>query len=142
MFKKVMSFRLAYLCIFSLLYSGNLFADLVNIGNTELKKLLTEKTIIIDLRRADEWTDTGVIEGSQLLTFFDDRGGYNAEKWLADVSKISDTSTPVILICRSGSRSKVVGNWMANSLGYKNVYNVKDGILGWKSATGETVSPH
>ena len=134
--------RLACLCIFSLFYSGALLADLVNIDNVELKKLLNEKTIIIDVRRADEWTDSGVIENSQLLTFFDSSGGYDAEKWYADLSKISDTATPVILICRTGMRSKVVGNWLVKSMGYQNVYNVKDGILGWKGAAGETVPPY
>lgn len=140
MFNKICTTRFAWVLIFSLAYSGTLLAELVNIDNAELQKLLNEKTLIIDVRRADEWADTGVVETSQLLTFFDSNGGYNAEKWRADMSKLADTSTPVILICRSGSRSKIIGNWMTNTLGYKNVYNVEQGILSWKGSDGKTVA--
>ncbi|MFT7496676.1 MAG: rhodanese-related sulfurtransferase, partial [Urechidicola sp.] len=98
--------RFICLCIFSLLYSGTLLAELVNIDNTELQKLLNEKTIIIDVRRAEEWAETGVIESSQLLTFFDGNGYFNAQKWQTEMSELSDSSSPVILICHSGSRSK------------------------------------
>ncbi|MFT4606450.1 MAG: rhodanese-related sulfurtransferase, partial [Chitinophagales bacterium] len=118
-----------------------LLAELVNIDNTELQKLLNEKTIIIDVRRAEEWAETGVIESSQLLTFFDGNGYFNAQKWQTEMSELSDSSSPVILICHSGSRSKVIGNWMVNTLGYQTVYNVKEGILSWKRFSGKTVTP-
>ncbi|MFT4649931.1 MAG: rhodanese-related sulfurtransferase [Polaribacter sp.] len=133
--------RFACLFVFSLLYSGTLLADLVNIDNKQLQNLLNEKTLIIDVRRAEEWVDTGVVESSQLLTFFDKNGNVNAQKWYSDISKFSDTSTPVILICRTGSRSKVIGDWMVKTLGYQNVYNVADGIIGWKRASGKTLAP-
>ena len=141
MFNKFIYARLACLCFFSLVYSGTLFAELINIDSTELKNLLSEKTLIIDVRRVEEWSDTGVIKNSKLLTFFDSQGNYNAEKWHAGISKLSDTTTPVILICRSGARSKTVANWMVNSLGYQKVYNVKDGMIGWKGSDGKTVAP-
>lgn len=141
MFKIIVNARFGCLFLLSLLYSGTLLADLVNIDNIQLQNLLNEKTLIIDLRRAEEWADTGVIENSQLLTFFDKNRNFNADKWQADVSKFSDTSTPVILICRSGSRSKVIGNWMVNTLGYQNVYNVEEGIINWKRSSGKTVAP-
>jgi rhodanese-related sulfurtransferase len=129
----------ACLFVFSLLYSGTLLAELVNIDNTQLQNLLDEKTVIIDVRRADEWADTGVVESSQLLTFFDKNGNVDAQKWYSDISKFSDASTPVILICRSGSRSKVIGNWMVKKLGYQKVYNVESGILSWKRSSGKTI---
>ena len=141
MFNILIYARLACLCFFSLVYSGTLFAELINIDSTELKKLLSEKTLIIDVRRVEEWSDTGVIKNSKLLTFFDSKGNYNAEKWYSDLSKLSDTMTPVVLICRSGARSKAVANWMVNSLGYQKVYNVKDGMIGWKGSDGKTVAP-
>jgi len=132
-----------YICLFvvSLFYSGTLLAELVDINNTELQKLLNEKTLIIDVRRAEEWSETGVIQSSHLLTFFDKNGNVNTEKWYSDISDISDKTTPVILVCRSGSRSKVIGNWMLRTLGYQTVYNVTDGIIGWKRSYGKTVKP-
>lgn len=141
MIQKIINIRLVSLLILSLLYSSTLLADLVNIDNVELKKLLDQKTLIIDVRRADEWSNTGIIENSQLLTFFDSNGDFNAEQWQADISKISDTTTPIILICRSGARSKVISNWMVNTLGYQTVYNVERGILSWKDSEGKTVPP-
>jgi rhodanese-related sulfurtransferase len=141
MFTKPTYTRFVSLFIFSLLYSSTLFAELVNIDSIELKKLLSEKTLIIDVRRVEEWSDTGVIKNSKLLTFFDSQGNYNAEKWYANLSKLSNATTPVILICRSGVRSKAVANWMVNSLGYQKVYNVKDGMIGWKGSDGKTLAP-
>ena len=123
------------------LYSGSLLAELIDINNTELHELLNEKTLIVDVRRAEEWSKTGVIKGSQLLTFFDENGNANTEKWFSDISDLSDKKIPVILICRSGSRSKVIGNWMKRTLGYQTVYNVTDGITGWKGSGGKTVDP-
>jgi rhodanese-related sulfurtransferase len=133
--------RFVCLLVFSLLYSGTLLAELINIDNTQLQNLLNEKTLIIDVRRAEEWADTGVIESSRLLTFFDKNGNVDAKKWYSDISKFSDTSTPVILICRSGARSKVIGNWMVKTLGYQNVYNVEAGIVSWKRSSGKMVTP-
>jgi rhodanese-related sulfurtransferase len=141
MFNQLTGLRFFCLCICMLAYSSAWSAELVNIDNAELQGLLTEKTLIIDVRRVEEWSTTGVIENSRLLTFFDQKGNYDAEKWQGELSKLSDASTPVILICRSGSRSKMIGNWMVNSLGYEKVFNVTDGIVGWKGAAGKTVSP-
>jgi rhodanese-related sulfurtransferase len=105
---------------FSRLYSGTLLAELVNIDNSELQKLLNEKTVFIEVRRAEEWAETGVIESSHYLP---------------------SSTEMVILICRNGLRSKVIGNWMVNTLGYQTVYNVKEGILSWKRSSEKTVNP-
>jgi len=133
--------RIIILLMFSLFYSGTLLAELVDIDNTELQTLLNQKTLIIDVRRAEEWSATGVIKSSQLLTFFDKEGNVDTEKWHADISQVSDKTTPVIVICRSGARSKKVGDWMLTTLGYETVYNVTGGIVGWKGSDGETVTP-
>ena len=44
---------------------------------------------IIDIRRPDEWRSTGVISGSYLLTFFDAKGNYNLNQWLAELNDIA-----------------------------------------------------
>jgi len=126
---------------FSLLYSGTLLAEIVNIDNNELQKLLNEKTFIIEVRRAKEWAKTGVIKSSQLFTFLDGNGNFNEQKWQIDMSDLSDSSSPVILICRNGSRSKVIGNWVVYTPDYQTVYNLKEGILSWKRSSGKMVTP-
>ncbi|MEK8020752.1 MAG: rhodanese-like domain-containing protein [Candidatus Parabeggiatoa sp.] len=42
-----------------------------------------------------------------------------------------DNQSPIVLICRQGNRSALATNKLAEA-GYKNVYHVLDGVLGWK----------
>jgi len=44
---------------------------------------------IIDIRTKPEWIETGIIKGSILITFFDEKGQYDAAKFLSQLdSKI------------------------------------------------------
>ena len=45
-----------------------------NVDNQQLKTMLNEGVTIIDIRRPEEWKQTGVVKGSQRLTSFD-KGG-------------------------------------------------------------------
>ena len=45
-----------------------------NLDNGQLKTLLEQGVPIYDIRRPEEWRQTGVIEGSRLLTFVDAGG--------------------------------------------------------------------
>jgi len=44
------------------------------------KKLLNEKTVFIDVRRVEEWAETGAIESSQLLIFCGGNGNFDEQK--------------------------------------------------------------
>jgi len=114
------------------LLSSSVFAEVKHINNEELKQLLTENVPIIDIRRAEEWQQTGVVEDSHLMTFFDKKGKYDFPKWLAALDKIAKKDQPFILICRTGNRTNVLSNALSKKLGYKHVYNVKKGITHWK----------
>ncbi len=114
-------------------------AEVINIHTDELTKLIAEGVPIIDIRRQEEWQDLGIIEGSHKLTFFDQRGQYDAKKWLAETSKIAKADEPVIIICHLGVRSKVVSDWMSNQVGYQTVYNVDKGIDEWLRERKATV---
>ena len=116
-------------------------AEVVDIDNATLQTLLDEGIPIIDVRRSDEWTETGVIENSNLLTFFDAQGGYDAEYWEQGLNAFATSDKPVILICRSGGRSSTISQWLSKKMGYAKVYNVAEGILSWKSQGGAVVSP-
>ncbi len=122
--------RFIYGLIFCLL-SLSARAELTNVTNVELQALMESGVPVVDVRRADEWAETGIIAGSHKLTFFDKNGDYNANKWLEQLSEITDKDQPVILICQTGVRSKVVSNWLSNGLGYAKIYNVTDGISAW-----------
>lgn len=103
-----------------------------NIDNQQLQTLKSQGIPIYDIRRADEWKQTGVIEGSKMLTFVDDKGKLVpdfVEKFTRSVNK----NDPVILICRTGNRTDVLGRALVEELGYTKVYNVKNGITRWIS---------
>lgn len=106
-------------------------AELIDVNNTQLSELLDNNVTIVDVRRSDEWEDTGIIAGSVLMTFFNRFGSYNAENWLEKFYGVSNKKSPVILICHSGVRSRIIGNWLSKSVGYEKVYNVSDGIDSW-----------
>ena len=95
---------------------------------------------IIDIRRSDEWKSTGVIKGSHKMTFFDARGKYDMEKWLAELDKIAGKNDSFILVCRSGNRTGQVANFLDKKLGYTKVYHLKKGIKNWIKSGDKVVS--
>ncbi len=102
----------------------------VNLDNPGLKALVTQGVPVYDIRRPEEWRETGVVEGSRMLTFVDASGRLNPEflpRFAAGVNK----DDPVILICRTGSRTDVLARHLVDKMGYTQVYNVRHGITRW-----------
>ncbi len=111
---------------------------LKDITPSELKKLKDEGAVLIDIRTPMEWMQTGVVPGSHLLTFFDEYGNYNIDQFMQEFKKlVPTTDTPFVLICRTGSRTATVGNFLANQLGYSNAMHLAGGIYAW-SADGNS----
>ncbi len=106
-------------------------ADVVNIDNAELARLMASGVPLIDIRTKGEWKQTGVIAGSKALTFFDERGQAQPKQWLEQARAIATPEQPVILICRSGSRTREATRFLSEQAGYKKVYNVRQGLGGW-----------
>jgi rhodanese-related sulfurtransferase len=129
-FMKLLSTILSTLVLTSIL-AGNAFAELGDLSNNQLKQMMADNVVMVDIRRADEWQQSGVIEGSHLLTFFDKKGHYDIEKWLTDLSKIVDKNDKLVLICRSGNRTGTVGKFLDQKLGFPQVYHLKKGISRW-----------
>ena len=101
-----------------------------NVDNGALEALLENGVTLVDLRRQDEWDNTGVIEGSQRLTAFDARGAFNPD-FPAAFQSLIQQGEAVVLICWSGNRSAVIANMLTEQAGYTRVYNVTDGIQKW-----------
>ena len=115
-------------------------AEVIDIDNTQLDKLVKSGVPVIDIRLQQEWEETGIVAGSKLLTFFDAQGKYDAAGWLGKVKSVSKPNEPIVVICRTGNRTKPVSQFLSQQAGYATVYNVKNGIKGWISAGGP-VSP-
>lgn len=119
-------FAVLLLCVSSVLW-----ADVTEVNNDDLQALMAQGVPVIDVRRADEWKITGVIEGAHLLTFFDKQGRYDVNKWLLELDKIAQKNTPIILICAAGVRSKNIAALMNKRLGYTDVHNHTEGMNHW-----------
>ena len=111
-----------------------LMADFRSISAQELKELQAQNAPVIDIRTPGEWKETGVIPGAHKIMFFDERGGYDVQKFLDALHKVApDKNKPVIIYCRTGSRTKIVGDFLARQVGYKEVKDLNGGIMfGWR----------
>jgi rhodanese-related sulfurtransferase len=106
--------------------------ELHNLNPNEVQESALKNALIIDIRTPREWQQTGVIPGSHLVTFFDKNGKYDAEKWLAKVKSLqSSPDQHIILVCRSGTRSGRVGNFLTQKLNMSNVSHLANGISAW-----------
>ncbi|OGT01776.1 MAG: sulfurtransferase [Gallionellales bacterium RIFCSPLOWO2_02_58_13] len=132
-------FRLLVTCCI-LIASFGARADVVDIDNATLASLSSSGVPLIDIRTASEWEETGIVPGSHLLTFFDERGNAEPAAWLEKAKAIAKPGEPVIVICRSGNRTKAVSQFLSHEAGYAKVYNVKQGIRGWAKETRPMVS--
>jgi len=130
-----------YAAIMALLASFSLAGGFSDIDASQLKALQQKGVPVIDIRTPQEWKETGVIKGAHQMMFFDIRGNAHAKEWLEALGKIvKDKKTPFILYCAHANRTKAVGNWLVDKLGYSNVYELKGGIeYGWRDLGKETV---
>ena len=105
---------------------SSLFAELSHVDVTP-KFIKETKLKIIDIRTEPEWIETGVVKGSYLITFFDEKGNYDIEAFLDAVDKIVKKDEKFALICRTGSRTGMISEFLGKKLGY-NVVNLRGGI--------------
>ena len=130
------------IAIFLCALTAQAFAEVKEADNQAIMSLMQSGVPIIDIRRASEWQDTGVIKQSHLMTFFDKKGNHNIDEWLSNLKKIAKEGDPVIIICRSGRRSGVVSKFLDEQANYSNVYNASGGILSWVRSKNKTVQPN
>lgn len=114
----------------ALVLAGCMAPPYTNVDNAGLERLLNQGVTLIDIRRPEEWHETGVVSGSERLTFVDASGRVQpgfVERLTSEVGR----DEPVALICRTGNRTDVLARHLVERLGYDRVYNVRDGITGW-----------
>ena len=116
------------------------FAEVIDVDDQEMIKLSNLNIPIVDVRRSSEWDQTGVIPNSILLTFFDEEGNYNFDEWYEKLQLEINVSNPIILICRSGKRSKIIAKMMDKEFDII-IYNAQSGINSWINKKLITVEP-
>jgi len=108
-------------------------ADLVkytNIDTAQARELIAKGVKVVDVRRIDEWRDTGVIEGAALITAFDARGRFDPD-FPAAFAAVVGPDEDVVVICRVGGRSRVISQLLTERAGYTRIYNATGGMMSW-----------
>ena len=106
--------------------------------SADLIKAREDGVIIIDIRREDEWQETGIIPGAEMVTAFDASGRVHPEFLDGFRSVVPGPDTPVMLYCRTGNRTTSLGNALIEQLGFSDVTHLTDGITGWLAEGHET----
>ncbi|MGC9081460.1 rhodanese-like domain-containing protein [Sulfurihydrogenibium sp.] len=88
------------------------------------KMIQQEKNIVIlDVRTPEEYDKDGHIPNSILIPV------QVLPQHIKDLEKFKDKK--ILVYCRSGNRSSVASKFLEQN-GFKNVYNLKYGIIDWK----------
>lgn len=128
-----------WMIICALLVANSVFAEVVQIDEEKLKELLRSDITIIDVRTPGEWKQTGLVEGSHPIMFFDEKRQPLTQQWLKQTSEIISPEQELILICRSGSRSGMIAKFLSSQHQFVKVYNVQGGIMNWIKKGNKTV---
>lgn len=90
-----------------------------------------EGKVLVDIRRAEEWQATGVIEGAHPLTFFDAAGNADPQGWLQKLAAFARPEDDLVLICRSDHRTGIILNFLHSQTPYKQARHLAGGMLAW-----------
>ena len=106
---------------------------------TELIELQKDGYSVMDIRREEEWIETGIIEGAETITAFAENGKLDQDFQEKFFSLVKGPETPILLYCRTGNRTEMLGNALIDQVGLKNVSHLKDGRVEWMKS-GHTIS--
>lgn len=134
--KKILIVIVLLCCIIPLCACTNIGTDdtqynVMAINSDEAKKMLdTGEYVLLDVRTQEEY-DEKHIPNSVLVPI----DKTDVEPFKTEVQKIlTDKDAKIIVYCMSGFRSDIAAKAMS-TLGYKTLYNMTDGIQGWKYET-------
>ena len=95
--------------------------------------------IVIDIRREEEWKETGILQGSNTITAFTKDGNIHPDFPKKFFDLINDIDVPILLYCRTGNRTGILGQALIDQVGQTNVSHLSEGIVGWKKQGLPTV---
>ena len=126
--------------VFIVILQAILLADFKSLKTAEFEELVKNGVPIIDIRTPAEWKE-GIIPRSHKIMFFDEQGNYDVNKFMSELTKVvKDKNSPFILVCRTASRTKIVGQFLANQAGYTQTKELFGGIMwGWSNYNKPTV---
>lgn len=89
---------------------------------------------LIDIRRPDEWKQTGVAKGALEINMAHPQGAAGFVKQV-EAELGGDKHAPVGLICRTGNRTTQMQKVLTDA-GFTNVVNIKEGMAGSGAGPG------
>lgn len=114
-----------YFTLLALFFVFLAFGDVSNQFITQ--KLIDSKIKIVDIRTVGEWKETGLIKNSIPIEFFDQSGHYDVKAFMQKFQAKVKPNEPVALICNTGSRTKLVSEFLSKYYHY-NVIDLQGGI--------------
>ena len=109
--------------------------DATQISATEAQTLFERGEItFIDIRRPDEWRQTGVAKGVTRINMQHPQGLQGFAQEVFDTVG-GDLDAPIVLICRTGSRTGRLQPILTQA-GFTNVRHVPEGMLGSRRSPG------
>ena len=123
--------KITLIFILTILFSCNFSDKIINeITTADFKSLNSVEDIqLIDVRTIEEY-NSGYIDGALNIDFY--------KFSFIDSINVLDKSKTTVVYCKSGNRSSKSA-LMMKSLGFKNVYNLKEGMNGWLSNRNEII---
>jgi len=124
-----------------LAFSYYAFAGLKSIPAETLITMQKQGIPVIDIRTPQEWKDRGIIKGAHKIMFFTPNGGADVPNFMFELGHlVKDKNQPFIIYCAHANRTKELGKWLTNKLGFKKVFELKGGIeYGWIDTKHKTV---
>jgi rhodanese-related sulfurtransferase len=92
------------------------------------------KLTLIDIRRPDEWRQTGVAKDALQINMAHPQGTAGFVQQVA-AELGGDRNAPIGLICRTGNRTTQMQQVLRKS-GFTQVYNIKEGMAGSAAGPG------
>jgi rhodanese-related sulfurtransferase len=94
------------------------------------RQVAAGQVTLVDIRRPDEWADTGIATGAVPLDMRDD-------DFVARLTAAVDGNrdAPIALICARGVRSARLANQLS-AAGFTQIINVPEGMLGSSAGPG------
>ena len=112
--------------LFLVLLGTMLFAEVQHI--TVTPDFFKKSIKVIDIRTPSEWHQTGIVKGAYTIMFFDEQGGYSVDAFISELNKVVKKDEVFALICRTGSRTTMISDFLDKEFGYK-VINLKGGMV-------------
>lgn len=90
--------------------------------------------VLVDIRRPEEWRQTGVAQGAKRINMLHPKGlqGF-AQELYASVGQ--DLNAPIVLICRTGNRTSRLQPILKQA-GFTNIRHVPEGMVGSRAGPG------